>query len=67
MMHEREGGTVRSGVLRNVMNMYTNSRKIFDYILVLPIAVPSFCPMVCKLGGDIPLAPGVCAALIVHA
>ena len=31
MMHEREGGTVRSGVLRNVMNMYTNSGKIVDY------------------------------------
>lgn len=38
-----------------------------DYVLVLPVSVPSFCPMVCKLGGDIPLAPGVCAALIVHA
>ena len=48
------------------MNVYTNSGKTIDYVLVLPISVPSFCPMVCKLGGAIPLAPGVCTALIKH-
>ena len=48
------------------MNMYMNSRKIIDYVLVLPISAPSFCPTVCKLGGAIPLALNVCAALIKH-
>ena len=45
------------------MNMYTNSGKIIDYVLVRPIPVPSFCPTLSKLSESIPLAPGVCAAL----
>ena len=48
------------------MNMYTNSGKILDYILVLHIFVPSFCPTVCKLGGAIPLVPSVGTVLIKH-
>ena len=45
------------------MNMYPNSRKTIDYVLVWPISVAQFFQTVCKLGGSIPLAPGVRAAL----
>lgn len=36
-----------------------------DYLLVQPISVACFF-LTCKLGGAIPLAPGVCAALTKH-
>jgi len=26
------------------MNIYMNSGKIIDYVLALPISIPSFCP-----------------------
>ena len=48
------------------MYMYTNSRKIIDYVLVQLISVPSFCSTVCKLGGAVPLEPDVCTVLIKH-
>jgi len=44
----------------------SNFLKTTDYALVQPISVACFFLVVCKLGGDIPFAPGVCTALIKH-
>jgi len=46
------------------MNMYTNSGKIIDYVLVLPISMASFCPDRTPVRRRYPLCIRLCAALI---
>ena len=39
------------------MNMYPNSRKTIDYVLVQPISEARFFQTVCKFGGSMALHP----------
>jgi len=50
--------------LGNVMNMYTNSGKIVDYVLALPIPIPSFCPDGMQVRRSYPPCIWLCAVLI---